>query len=89
MQLVNNGSATTTATQWPGGQGVFRASATFGGGSVKLQCICPDGTNWMDVGTDTSLTANGGGRFWLPPISIRVAIATATAVYADADQVHS
>jgi hypothetical protein len=83
LDLLNNASATGTAMEWPGGRGVFAAEATFGGGSVKLQWQLPNGT-WADVGTDTSLTANGAGGFELPNCIIRAAVATATAVYATA-----
>jgi len=79
--LANNASATTPAVQWMGGTGVFTASATFGGGTVKLQFQSDSGA-WVDVGPYTTLTADGGGVFTLPPCSIRVNIATATAVFA-------
>jgi hypothetical protein len=75
--------ATSAAKIWPGGVGIFMAEATFGGGSVKLQYKLPN-ANWIDAGPDTSLTANGGGVFELPPCEIRAAVATATAVYATA-----
>jgi hypothetical protein len=83
--LASNASATGAAVAWPGGSGTFIASATFGGGTVKLQFLGPDGSTWIDCGTDTTLTAAGGGNFELPPgQQIRVNIATATAVYASA-----
>lgn len=79
--LCQNASATTPAQSWMGGSGVFTASATFGGGTVKLQFQGDDGS-WIDVGPYTTLTAAGGGVFTLPPCQIRVNIATATAVFA-------
>lgn len=83
--LASNASATSNPVAWPGGPGTFLATATFGGGTVKLQVMSPDGTNYIDVGSDTTLTAAGGGNFELPPgAMIRVNIATATAVYASA-----
>jgi hypothetical protein len=73
----------STGTDWAGGRGVFSVPvATFGGGTVKLQWSPDDGTTWLDVGTDTTLTAAGAGAFELPPCKIRVNIATATAVTA-------
>jgi hypothetical protein len=84
VELAKNASATSSAMNWPGGSGSFIATATFGGGTVKLQYLGPDGSTWIDVGTDTTLTAAGGGNFELPPGQIRVNIATATAVYASA-----
>ncbi len=81
--LAEAASATsTTDTVWPGGLGMFTAEATFGGGSVSLQVMAPTGT-WMAVGADTTLTAAGAAGFILPNgARIRVAITTATAVYA-------
>lgn len=83
--LLTNASATSSAAEWPGGRGVFQAVATFGGGSVTLQYLGPDGATWLAAGSDTTLAANGGGVFNLPPGRIRAAVATATAVYAAAE----
>jgi len=55
--------------------------ANWGGGAVKLQVKGPNGTA-IDVGPDTSLSANGGGNFELPPCELRANVATATAIYA-------
>lgn len=81
--LAENSSATASSDViWPGGLGVFSATATWGGGNVSLQLLTPDNT-WVAVGTDTTLTANGAAGFILPfGQRIRVAITTATAVYA-------
>lgn len=81
ITLASNASATGSWFQWPGGRGEFRVEATFGGGTVKLQCKGPNGTA-QDVGADTTLTAAGGGIFELGAGEIRCNIATATAVYA-------
>lgn len=86
--LASNASATGNWFQWPGGRGEFRVEATFGGGTVKLQCKGPNGTA-QDVGTDTTLTASGGGIFELGAGEIRANIATATGVYAMALRVPS
>jgi len=81
IDLLSNVSATGSWFNWPGGRGVFSAEATWGGGTVKLQYKGPNGTA-VDAGTDTTLTANGGGVFELPACQIRANVATATAVYA-------
>jgi hypothetical protein len=81
LDFLSNGSATTLYFPWRGGPGTFLVEATFGGGSVKLQVKGPNGTA-IDVGTDTTLAANGGGNFDLPPCELRAAVTTATAVYA-------
>jgi hypothetical protein len=66
LQLLNNATATGSKLYWPGGRGVFMASGTFSGSTVKLQFQAPDGT-LVDVGSFTTLTAAGGGVFDLPP----------------------
>lgn len=78
--LASNASATGNWFFWPGGRGEFRIEGSFPG-TVKLQCKGPNGTA-QDVGTDTTLTASGGGIFELGAGEIRCNIATATAVYA-------
>lgn len=80
VTLCENAAATGSALLWPGGQGVFLAEATYGGGTVKLQTKSPNGT-WIDV-DGASTTAAGTKVFYLGPCEIRVNIATATAVYA-------
>lgn len=74
MQLLNNASATGAGDRWTGGTGVFAACGTFGGATVKLQFLGPDGATWIDVGTDTTLTAAGGAMFILPAVQIRAAV---------------
>ena len=86
--LASNASATGAWFMWPGGRGEFRVEATFGGGTVKLECKGPNGTA-QEVGTDTNLSASGGGIFELGAGEIRAAIATATGVYAMALRVPS
>lgn len=81
--LLENAAADSSAAEWKGGAGVFSAEATWGGGTVTLQYKLPNGT-WVAAGPDTTLAANGGGVFELPPCQIRAAVATATAVYATA-----
>lgn len=80
--LLSNVAATGEWFNWPGGRGEFSAVATWGGGTVKLQYKGPDDTTAVDVGDDTTLTANGGGVFELGACQIRAHVATATAVYA-------
>ena len=78
--LASNASATGDWVAWPGGRGEFRVEGTFPG-TVKLECKGPNGTA-QDVGTDTTLSASGGGIFELGAGEIRANIATATGVYA-------
>lgn len=88
-QLLNNASATGDWEQWDGGTGVFSAAGTFSGATVKMQFLGPDGSTAIDVGTDTTLTAAGGGGFVLPPCRIRAAVSGGppSGMYAQADKV--
>lgn len=86
VELLSNGSATSAGKGWPGGKGCFAVKATFGGGSVALQFLGPDGTTWITPASG-SLTADGAITFELPPCLIRALVTTATAVYARADRV--
>jgi hypothetical protein len=85
--LASNASATGDWFMWPGGRGEFRVEGSFPG-TVKLECKGPNGTA-QDVGTNTTLTAAGGGLFELGAGEIRANIATATAVYAMALRIPS
>ena len=88
-QLLSNASATGSAAQWGGGTGVFSVCGTFSGATVSLQFLGPDGSTYIDVGTDTMLTSNGAGGFVLPPGKIRAYISggTPSGLYAQAEQV--
>ncbi len=73
-------SATTDQFYWRGGAGTMKVEATWGGGTVKLQFLLPDGVTWNDVGPDTTFTGNGAGDFDLSASWLRVNVATATSV---------
>ncbi len=86
--LLSNGTATGSAVEWGGGQGHFTAeSSNWNGATATLQFQTSNGT-WLDAGSDTTLTANGHGRFFLPLTNIRIEItvATPTAVYSYANK---
>ena len=89
IDLISNGSATGVAQSWPGGRGSFAVAGTFGGTTVSLQLLGPDGATWTDVGPDVTLTAAGVGNFELPPSDIRAAVTggTPSGLYATAIQV--
>jgi hypothetical protein len=55
----------------------FAVAGTFSGATVKLQQLI--GTTYVDLGSETTLTANGGGLFVTPIGSLRIAISGATA----------
>ena len=81
-QKFSNIAATTSAFPLLGGKYALAAVATWGGGSVKLQVLMPDGSTYLSVASGTDLTANGFTTLDLPPGQYRLTIATATAVYA-------
>lgn len=67
---------------WNGGRGTLFVSATFGGGSVKLQASIDGGTTALDLASSLSFTAAGAATFDLASCLIRVSITTATGVVA-------
>lgn len=74
LELLINASATGSAIFWPGGTGTFSVAGTFGGATVTLQFLGPDGSTWIAAGSDTTLTAAGGGNFTLASGNIRVSV---------------
>jgi hypothetical protein len=60
--------------------GIYQISAiaTWGGGSVELYQIGPDGATWLSV--SDPITTNGGDTIYLAPGRYRWSIVTATGV---------
>lgn len=89
IDLLSNASATGATVQWPGGRGTFSAAGTFGGATVTLQFLGPDGVTSITAGVDTTLTAAGGGNFDLPPAQLQAAVSggTPSGLYARAARV--
>ena len=77
----SNISATPASFSLEGGFYGMQASATWGGGSVTLNRLSNDGSTWVSTGT--SFLANGFTTAYLMSGTYQVAIATATAVYAE------
>jgi hypothetical protein len=92
-QKFSNISASTSPFILFGGRYAVNVVATFGGGSVSIQQLGPDGSTYLDLfaaydasGAEQDETinvfkANGMKVFDLPPGQYRIAISTATAVY--------
>ena len=79
VRLLDEGSVTGSAGRWAGGSGVFTVTGTFGGATVKLQQLGPDGATWLDVsGGHVDLTAPGQGGFVLPEGQVRAAVSGGT-----------
>jgi len=76
--LGSGGSELFTSTTTPavtphnGKTNAFLVSGAFAGGTVKLQHKI--GSTYVDIGPDTTLTANGGGLFTSPVSDIAVAV---------------
>jgi hypothetical protein len=83
----SNISATTAAFPLNGGRYACVVTATFGGGSVKLQTLAGDGSTWISLSSATDFTVAGVGAADLPPGQFRFTIATATAVYCSVTRV--
>jgi len=78
--IASNISADTDAFGLRGGLYGVLMVATWGGGSVTLEGLAPDGTTWVTV--LTAFTANAYATVSLPPGQYRLNLATATALYA-------
>ncbi len=50
---------------WSGGRGIFRITGTWDTATATLSVLQPDGSTYLAVGTDTTLTADGAGQFFL------------------------
>ena len=77
VHLSSNASATGQAQVWQGGIGVFSCVGFWAGATATLQFQGPDGATWVTAGNATTLTANGGGVFYLYSTNIQVAITNA------------
>lgn len=80
-----NASANSTNFTLRGGQYGMTVNATFGGGSVTLQRLAADGVTFVTC--LTAFTAAGYATVNLPGGTYRIAVVTATAVFADVTSV--
>jgi hypothetical protein len=86
--LLSNASATGSPVVWGGGLGIFDCAGTFGGATVTLQFLGPDGSTWIAMGSDTTLSAAGGALFTFRPGKIRAAVSggAPSGLFATAEQ---
>jgi hypothetical protein len=64
---------------WQGGEGVMTGVGTFGDGTATLR-FSYDGSTYSNVGSDTTITASGGGIFgYLHPCLMKVTLSGSTA----------
>ena len=87
IELIKSASATGAAFLWPGGDGVFSCTGTWGGATCALHFMGAGG-NYFAAGPYTTLTADGGGAFTLPRGMIKAVITNAgsTTLTAQASQ---
>ena len=78
LEVTLSADGNTSVVDWIGGEGFFVAQGTFGGGTLTLKYTTDGGTTYTAVGTDTTLTASGGGYFTLPLCSLRATLAGST-----------
>ena len=88
QQTFSNISATTSPFTLKGGCFGVTVSATWGGGSVDLKRLGPDGSTYISV-LSSAFSSNGYQTVNIPPGTYEVVIATATAVYVDITSVYS
>lgn len=81
ISTFSNISATPASFTLRGGNYGVTAKATWGGGSVTLQRLSPDGSTYVTV--VTAFTADGYASANLPGGTYRLLVATATAIYVD------
>lgn len=87
--LLSNASATGSAAAWPGGTAFFDVVGTFGGATVSLQFLGPDGTTWMSFGAGSDFTAAGCAVVMSRPGQVRAAVSggAPSGLYATIEQV--
>lgn len=83
----NQGTGNSAAVKVTGGAYAFDVTATFGGGTVTLQRLGPDGSTYLTADSAGAVTSAVGVVLALPPGDYRINSATATAVYASLTRV--
>lgn len=78
--IYNLGSSSSAKFTLLGGQYGVTAIATFGGGSVTLQAVGPDGSTLVTV--LTAFTTNGYATVTLPAGQYQFTVTTATVAFA-------
>ena len=84
--LLSNGSTTGGWIEWAGGTGIMTVAGTFGGSTITLEMLGPDGSTALTVGDDTTFTTAGAAGFILPACRVRAAVSGggASGLYAEA-----
>jgi len=73
--LLTDAITASVAQDWHNGVGSFLAQGSgWNGATVALQFSLDGGSTWDEVGTDTTLTQDGGGAFALAACRVRAAV---------------
>nr|RAW03670.1 hypothetical protein DBT41_11730 [Aerococcus urinae] len=80
MQLFDSKTAngSSAVIDWAGHDGLFSVWGTWDGATVALQ-YSPNGTSWIDVGSPSTLTADGVVKFSIKGGKIRATLRNAGA----------
>ena len=73
-KLLSNASATGSPVAVQGGYYSFAAVGTWGGSTLSLQLLGPDGTTYIDLGGSADLTANGAAYVSLPSGTVKAVL---------------
>jgi len=73
-KLIDNGSATGAPVAVAPGRYCYEVDGTFNGATVTLKKLGPDGTNYISVGADAALTAEGAVQVDLPACTVRAEV---------------
>lgn len=79
--VLHNGTTQIQAV-WPGGIGCFLSD---GASTLEMRSPNPNSSAWIEVGSDTTLGAAGGGVFYLPSGTILRANGGAYAIVKQVD----
>lgn len=71
---TTGGAATGPLVDCPGGVMLFAVAGTFGGATITLSILGPDGATMIPAGTATTLTAAGAAIAWLPPCQVQAIV---------------
>lgn len=75
VTLLSNASASSGWVDWPGGLAVFSVAGTFGGCTVTLNILGPDGSTAIPASaTQGIFTAAGSGQLNLPPGQVQAQV---------------
>lgn len=78
LNLLTNASSTGDRHEWDGGSARLAVAGTFGGATVKMQVLGPDGATWIDAGPGATFTAAGHCALTLDQCAVRMHVSGGT-----------